>query len=94
MDGTMADFIVIPIVVVISLAAWLVMVSGQTATRVRRCRLQSPMASRSSRTILDGTELLPPGVVRVSEWRPATAEEAATPTTLWGGVGRKALPRP
>ena len=46
------------------------------------------------RRVFDGTELLPPGVVRVSEWRPATAEEAATPTTLWGGVGRKALPRP
>jgi len=40
----------------------------------------------------DGTKLLPPGVVRVSQWRPDTAEEAATPTTLWGGVGRKALP--
>ena len=26
MDGTMADFIVIPIVVVISLAAWLILV--------------------------------------------------------------------
>ena len=52
MDGTMADFIVISIVVVISLAAWLVMVSGQTATRVRRWRLQNPMASRSSRTVL------------------------------------------
>jgi S-adenosyl methyltransferase len=42
----------------------------------------------------DGTELLLPGVVRVSEWRPGTAEEAATPTTLWGGVGKKALPAP
>ena len=37
----------------------------------------------------DGTELLAPGVVRVSEWRPASADEAAVPTTLWGGVGRK-----
>ena len=38
----------------------------------------------------EGTELLAPGVVRVSEWRPGSAEEAATPTTLWGGAGRKA----
>jgi hypothetical protein len=38
----------------------------------------------------DGTELLAPGVVRVSEWRPETLEESATPTTLWGGAGRKA----
>ena len=37
----------------------------------------------------DGTELLAPGVVRVSEWRPASADEAAVPTTLWGGVARK-----
>jgi hypothetical protein len=36
----------------------------------------------------EGTTLLTPGVVRVSEWRPATAEAAAH-TTLWGGVGRK-----
>ena len=37
----------------------------------------------------EGTTLLAPGVVPVSEWRPATADEAAVPTTLWGGVGRK-----
>jgi len=37
----------------------------------------------------EDTSLLEPGVVPVSEWRPATAEEAAVPTTLWGGVGRK-----
>jgi hypothetical protein len=35
------------------------------------------------------TTLLAPGVVPVSEWRPGTADEAAVPTTLWGGVGRK-----
>jgi SAM-dependent methyltransferase len=37
----------------------------------------------------EGTALLTPGVVPVSQWRPATADEAAVPTTLWGGVGRK-----
>jgi S-adenosyl methyltransferase len=37
----------------------------------------------------DGAELLEPGVVRVSSWRPDSAAEAATPTTLWGGVARK-----
>jgi S-adenosyl methyltransferase len=37
----------------------------------------------------EGTTLLEPGVVPVSEWRPATAEEAAVPTPFWGGVGRK-----
>jgi len=37
----------------------------------------------------DRTELLAPGLVRVSEWRPRTAEEAGAPTILWGGVGRR-----
>jgi anti-sigma factor RsiW len=37
----------------------------------------------------DSLELVDPGVVRVSEWRPDSPEEAATPTILWGGVGRK-----
>lgn len=37
----------------------------------------------------DGTGLLAPGVVRVTDWRPASAEEAALSTILWGGVGRK-----
>ncbi len=35
-----------------------------------------------------GMRLVPPGVVRVSEWR-ASAAESATPSALWGGVGRK-----
>ena len=37
----------------------------------------------------DVVRLLEPGVVRVSEWRPDSPDEAATPTTLWGGVGVK-----
>ena len=39
--------------------------------------------------LFDGTRLVDPGVVRVSEWRPDSPEEAATPTILWGGVARK-----
>ncbi len=35
-------------------------------------------------------KLVPPGVVRVPEWRPSSAEAASTPSTQWGGVGRKA----
>jgi S-adenosyl methyltransferase len=38
----------------------------------------------------DGIELVEPGLVRVSDWRPGSPEEAATPTILWGGVARKA----
>jgi hypothetical protein len=37
----------------------------------------------------DAVRLLEPGVVRVSDWRPHSPDEAATPTTLWGGVGLK-----
>jgi len=37
-----------------------------------------------------GLELLPPGVVKVTGWRPASQAEANEPTSLWGGVGRKA----
>jgi hypothetical protein len=40
--------------------------------------------------LFDGIELVEPGLVRVSDWRPDSAEEAATPTILWGGVARKA----
>ena len=42
----------------------------------------------------DGLQLVDPGVVRVSEWRPDSPQEAATPTILWGGVGQKAYPVP
>jgi S-adenosyl methyltransferase len=37
----------------------------------------------------DGLDLLEPGVVKVTEWRPASRIEAEGPTTLWGGVARK-----
>jgi S-adenosyl methyltransferase len=39
--------------------------------------------------LFDGLELLPPGVVRVSAWRPDSDLEAARPTGLWGAVARK-----
>jgi hypothetical protein len=37
----------------------------------------------------DGVELVEPGLVRVSDWRPDSPQEAALPTILWGGVARK-----
>jgi S-adenosyl methyltransferase len=37
-----------------------------------------------------GLELLPPGLVRPSQWRPDTAEEAVRPSAAWVGVARKA----
>ena len=36
-----------------------------------------------------GLRLVPPGIVRVTEWRPDVAETAARVGTLWGGVGQK-----
>jgi hypothetical protein len=41
-------------------------------------------------SLFDGLELLAPGVVKVTQWRPASDVEADGPTSLWGGVGRKA----
>jgi S-adenosyl methyltransferase len=37
----------------------------------------------------DGFELVEPGVVPVPQWRPASELEAASPTVMWCGVGRK-----
>jgi hypothetical protein len=37
----------------------------------------------------DGLEVLKPGVVKVTEWRPESAAEAEAPTSLWGGVACK-----
>jgi hypothetical protein len=37
----------------------------------------------------DDFPLVEPGLVRVSDWRPDSPLEAAVPTILWGGVGRK-----
>lgn len=39
--------------------------------------------------LFDGYEMLEPGLVRASEWRPDSEFQAATPTTLWAGVARK-----
>ena len=37
----------------------------------------------------DDMDLVEPGVVPVSEWRPGSAAGAAAPAALWGGVARK-----
>ncbi len=37
----------------------------------------------------EGLDLIEPGVVKVTEWRPQSELEAKSPTSLWGGVGRK-----
>ena len=37
----------------------------------------------------DGLELVEPGLVQASKWRPISEAEAASPAALWGGVARK-----
>jgi hypothetical protein len=36
-----------------------------------------------------GLDLAEPGLVRITEWRPDTEDDATLPTALWGGVARK-----
>ena len=38
----------------------------------------------------DGLELLAPGLVQASKWRPASEAQAASPAALWADVARKA----
>jgi trans-aconitate methyltransferase len=37
----------------------------------------------------DGLELVAPGLVQASKWRPTRESEASSPAALWGGVARK-----
>ena len=37
----------------------------------------------------DGLELVEPGLVQASKWRPTSESEASSPAALWGGVARK-----
>ena len=39
--------------------------------------------------LFDGLDLVEPGVSRAAEWRPDSADEAASPAALWAGVARK-----
>jgi hypothetical protein len=36
-----------------------------------------------------GLDLVEPGIVQVSQWRPRSELEASATDTLWGGVARK-----
>ena len=37
----------------------------------------------------DGLDMVPPGLVQVSKWRPESPIQAAAPASRWAGVGRK-----
>jgi hypothetical protein len=69
--------------------------TAQVSEMTRRLN-ESAMAEKRVTRDLDGVtrlfsgcELVEPGVVRVSQWRPNSAAEAAAPSGLWGGVARK-----
>jgi hypothetical protein len=54
--------------------------------------MRTPVTGRNREqviTFFDGLELLDPGMVVVSQWRPESEFEAKMPAFLWGGVGRK-----
>jgi hypothetical protein len=38
-----------------------------------------------------GLDLVEPGVVQLSKWRPRSAAESAAPAALWGGVAARPL---
>ena len=40
-------------------------------------------------SFFSGLELVPPGVVRIQEWRPDGELEAKRPAAMWGGIGYK-----
>jgi hypothetical protein len=51
---------------------------------------QSTYRSREQVTrFFDGLDLVPPGVVPIQEWNPATEEEAGAAAAMWGGVALK-----
>jgi hypothetical protein len=39
--------------------------------------------------LFSGLDLVPPGLVRVAEWRPDSELKAASPGALWAGIARK-----
>jgi S-adenosyl methyltransferase len=39
--------------------------------------------------LFSGLDLVPPGLVRVAEWRPDSELQAASPGALWAGIARK-----
>jgi hypothetical protein len=40
-------------------------------------------------TFFHGLDMVPPGLVQVSKWRPESGVQAAAPASRWAGVGRK-----
>jgi hypothetical protein len=55
-------------------------------------QLNTPLVLRNHAQVtsfFEGLDLVEPGVVQLSKWRPQTELEAAAAAALWGGVARK-----
>jgi len=57
---------------------------NRLARETQRHRNQTEVAR-----FFDGLELVPPGLVPVQQWRPASELEARARSAMWGGVARK-----
>jgi hypothetical protein len=61
------------------------------ATRLNALMAQrvTPRSREDVTRFFDRLDLVPPGVVRNPEWRPASPADTAGKSTMWGGVARK-----
>jgi hypothetical protein len=67
----------------------------ELAGRVNERQPNAPLVLRDRAQVTGffrGLDLVPPGVVQASKWRPASDLEAAAPAALWAGVARKGQP--
>ena len=65
---------------------------AEWARALNERQLDSPVVLRDHAQVtsfFDGLELLEPGVVQLSKWRPRSEVESAAAAALWGGVARK-----
>ncbi|HWG64271.1 MAG TPA: SAM-dependent methyltransferase [Streptosporangiaceae bacterium] len=65
---------------------------AEWARALNERQLDSPVVLRDHAQVtsfFEGLELLEPGVVQLSKWRPRSEVESAAAAALWGGVARK-----
>jgi hypothetical protein len=65
---------------------------AEFARALNERQLDAPLVLRDHAQVtsfFDGLELVEPGVVQLSKWRPQTESESAAAAALWGGVARK-----
>jgi hypothetical protein len=65
---------------------------AEFARSLNERQLDAPLVLRDRAQVtsfFDGLELVEPGVVQLSKWRPGSESESAAAAALWGGVARK-----